>query len=98
MGIVHPQTLNLPVEGMTCASCVLRVEKALKKVDGVMEANVNLVTEKVSVSFDEKKTNLQVLSVAVTDAGYTLLLPDEKTTTSGMFTIPEVDGDSHQQK
>jgi len=98
MNISHPQTLNLPVEGMTCASCVLRVEKALKKVDGVLEANVNLATEKVSVSFDEKKTNLQALSSAVADAGYTLLLPDEKTTTSGVLVNPDGDGDSHQHK
>ncbi len=98
MSISHPQTLSLPVEGMTCASCVLRVEKALKRVDGVLEANVNLATEKVSVSFDEEKTNLQALSNAVTDAGYTLLLPEEQTTTSGISTIPDVDGDSHQHK
>ena len=76
MSISNVHTINLPVEGMTCARCVLRVEKALKKVDGVMEANVNLATEKVLVSFDEKKTGLQALSTAVADAGYTLLLPD----------------------
>ena len=49
MSTPNLHTLNLPVEGMTCASCVLRVEKALKKVDGVLGANVNLATEKVSV-------------------------------------------------
>ncbi len=98
MSISRPQTISLPVEGMTCASCVLRVEKALKKIDGVLEANVNLATEKVSLSFDEKKTNLRVLSDAVGDAGYKLLLPEEKTTASGISTIPEDDGDSHQQK
>jgi len=45
-------TQTLPVEGMTCASCVLRVEKALKNVDGVQEANVNLATEKVTLKYD----------------------------------------------
>src|SRR5208283_3511459 len=98
MSISHPQTLSLPVEGMTCASCVLRVEKALKKVDGVLEANVNLATEKVSVSFDEEKTDLHTLSNAVTEAGYTLLLPKEKIATPGIMTISEVDGDFHQHK
>ena len=98
MSISHPQTLSLPVEGMTCASCVLRVEKALKKVDGVLEANVNLATEKVSVSFDEEKTDLHALSNAVTDAGYTLLLPQEEIATPGLLTNPELNADSHQRK
>jgi len=42
----------LPIEGMTCASCVRRVEKALAKVEGVHEANVNLATEQATVRFD----------------------------------------------
>jgi Cu+-exporting ATPase len=69
------QTLTLPVEGMTCASCVLRVEKALKKVEGVQAANVNLATENVTLTFDGTKANLAGLSSAVEDAGYKLLLP-----------------------
>ena len=40
---------TLLVEGMTCASCVMRVEKALKKVPGVAAASVNLATEKATV-------------------------------------------------
>ena len=70
--------ITLPVEGMTCASCVLRVEKALKKIDGVDQANVNLATEKVSLSFDAGKTNMNALSAAVEDAGYKLILPPDK--------------------
>ncbi|HYD58701.1 MAG TPA: heavy metal-associated domain-containing protein, partial [Burkholderiales bacterium] len=42
--------IKLPIEGMTCASCVNRVEKALKKVPGVASAEVNLATETASVS------------------------------------------------
>ncbi len=98
MNISHPQILSLPVEGMTCASCVLRVEKALKKVDGVLEANVNLATEKVSLSFDEKKTDLQALSAAVHEAGYKLLLPDNEAETLRISKNFEAAGDSHQQK
>jgi len=64
--------LTLPVEGMTCASCVARVEKALKKVEGVSVANVNFATEKVTVAFDSHKTDLPTLANAVADAGYTL--------------------------
>lgn len=67
-------TVSLPVEGMTCASCVARVEKVLKKVDGVAEVNVNLATEKVTITFDHSKTSLENLAVKVDDAGYKLIV------------------------
>jgi len=86
-------TLSLPVEGMTCASCVLRVEKALRRVDGVAEANVNLATEKVSLAFDTTKTNLRALSAAVEDAGYKLLLPAGREKSIG-----DESENSHQQR
>ena len=44
-----PRTMSLPVEGMTCASCVGRVERALQAVPGVAEASVNLVTERADI-------------------------------------------------
>ena len=44
-----PYQETLSIEGMTCASCVGRVEKALKKVDGVEKAEVNLATEKALI-------------------------------------------------
>jgi Cu+-exporting ATPase len=73
--IHHISTLTLPVEGMTCASCVARVEKTLKKIDGVQVANVNLATEAVELSFDPARTSLDVLAKAVDGAGYKLVLP-----------------------
>ncbi|MBI5464738.1 MAG: heavy metal translocating P-type ATPase, partial [Ignavibacteriales bacterium] len=69
------QTLTLPIEGMTCASCVARVEKVLKRIDGVEQAAVNLATEKVSFSFDPSKASLEELASAVNEAGYTLVVP-----------------------
>ena len=72
-----PTTVVLPVEGMTCASCVLRVEKALKQVDGVSESNVNFASEKVKVTFDAAKADLPKLVTAVEEAGYKLILPQE---------------------
>ncbi|HUI10060.1 MAG TPA: heavy metal translocating P-type ATPase [Bacteroidota bacterium] len=65
-------TLTLPVEGMTCASCVLRVEKALKKVDGVSLATVNLATEQTTVTFDPRRVSVERLREAVAGAGYAL--------------------------
>jgi Cu+-exporting ATPase len=60
----------LPIEGMTCASCVRRVEKALTKVPGVEAANVNLATEKATVSFDPTLVEIDQLRGAVEKAGY----------------------------
>ena len=64
--------LTLPVEGMTCASCVRRVEKALTRVEGVSEASVNLATETARVIFDPKLASLDRLRGAVNKAGYKL--------------------------
>jgi len=75
---VKTETLTLPVEGMTCASCVLRVEKTLKKVEGVQDANVNLATEKVTLTFDPAKVRLDTLARVVDEAGYKLVVPAEK--------------------
>ena len=62
--------LNLPIEGMTCASCVNRVERFLRRADGVIEANVNLATEQASVRFDPDVVGRSELERAVEDAGY----------------------------
>ena len=64
--------LNLPVEGMTCAACVGHVENALKDVPGMLEASVNLGTEKASVEFDPADVSFQVIEEAVSGAGYKL--------------------------
>ncbi len=72
--IDHPTTLQ--IEGMTCATCALRVEKALRAVPGVREASVNLATEKAIVQGDESLT-LAALTAAVEKAGYGATLPDK---------------------
>lgn len=63
----------LNVEGMTCASCAQSVEKAIKKLPGVTESNVNLATEKVKVVYDEGVVSVQDIQEAVEDAGYKAL-------------------------
>ncbi len=64
------EELSLPITGMTCASCVRRVEKALAKVEGVTEAGVNLATEKAKVTFDPSVVRVDQLKAAVEKAGY----------------------------
>ncbi|MFN8482451.1 MAG: heavy metal translocating P-type ATPase [Anaerolineae bacterium] len=66
------QKIDFPVAGMTCASCVRRVEKALTKVPGVQEASVNLATEKAHVVYDPGVASLEQLNAAVERAGYTV--------------------------
>lgn len=68
--------LSMNVEGMTCASCVTRVEKTLKRINGVENASVNLATEKATVRFDSSRVSLDAMRAAVADAGYTLRLPE----------------------
>jgi len=63
-------TLDLGIGGMTCASCVTRVEKALKKVPGVTEATVNLATESARIRFAPGDQVEARLRRAVRDAGY----------------------------
>ena len=62
--------LTLPIEGMTCASCVNRVERFLRRTDGVSQANVNLATEQATVTFDPLVVGRSELERAVEDAGY----------------------------
>jgi Cu+-exporting ATPase len=67
------QTLKestLDIEGMTCASCVNRVTKALSRVDGVVDASVNLATETAAVTYDAQAVDAAALTAAVEKAGY----------------------------
>ncbi|ACO47620.1 heavy metal translocating P-type ATPase [Deinococcus deserti] len=66
-------TLELGVQGMTCANCVGRVERTLKKVDGVLEANVNLATERASIRYLPASVSPGQLKAAVRASGYEIL-------------------------
>ena len=64
---VPTRPVDLAIEGMTCASCVARVERALLSVPGVTSATVNLATERATVT---GSADLAALTRAVADAGY----------------------------
>jgi Cu+-exporting ATPase len=68
--MLQPAQVTLAVEGMTCASCALRVERALTRTPGVTTANVNLATEKATVSYDPVEAGPDALIAAVEKAGY----------------------------
>ncbi|MFA6233948.1 MAG: heavy metal translocating P-type ATPase, partial [Bacteroidota bacterium] len=71
---VDTKKLSLPVQGMTCASCVVRVEKAIKSVPGVNSAAVNLASNKAVIEFSED-TDLGAIEAAIRSAGYGVELP-----------------------
>jgi Cu+-exporting ATPase len=75
--LIHPPTAldrpdeaDLPIEGMTCAACVRRVERALSGVPGVHEASVNFATQRARVRYDAATASVEKLVRAVVDAGY----------------------------
>ncbi|MGQ9790192.1 MAG: heavy metal translocating P-type ATPase, partial [Armatimonadota bacterium] len=73
----NPQEVHLQIEGMTCAACVARVERALKRVAGVQDAVVNLATESATVLVDPAVPNEQLLE-AIDIAGYgAQVVPDK---------------------
>lgn len=62
--------IPLKIEGMTCASCVSTVEKALQELEGVNEVSVNLATERASIKYNSKKVGPEDFMKAVKGAGY----------------------------
>ena len=68
------ERLQLPIEGMTCASCANRIEKRLNELDGV-EASVNYATEAASVAYDPAAVESEQLVEAIEGAGYHAVLP-----------------------
>lgn len=75
---VPPQTARLSIEGMTCATCSGRVEKALRATEGVATAQVNLASEVATVAYTPGIVDLDGLITAVEDAGYgAVLAPDD---------------------
>jgi len=74
MPTTTPDRLDLPVSGMTCASCAGRVERSLNALDGV-RATVNYATERATVDYDAAVVAPEALVEAVASAGYTATLP-----------------------
>lgn len=91
---VPSEMIELAVEGMTCASCVGRVERALMAVPGVFEANVNLASERASV---RGTADVQTLITAVAGAGYTAR-PSGAGTTGDEVTAERKDAELHTLK
>ncbi|GHV94013.1 copper-translocating P-type ATPase [Spirochaetia bacterium] len=66
-------TVTIPIGGMTCAACSARVEKAIKKLEGIETATVNLATEKATVVYNPQALRVSAIKEAIEKAGYTAL-------------------------
>src|SRR5579875_3113040 len=64
------QQTTLAIEGMTCASCSMRIEKGLKKLPGILDAQVNLATERGTVTYDPQQTDIEQMLQKVEALGY----------------------------
>ena len=80
-----PQTVTLSIPGMTCPTCPLTIQVALKRVDGVQEADVSYEDRQAVVTFDDARTSVQALTAATTNAGFpsTLKTPESDQATAG---------------
>jgi Cu+-exporting ATPase len=69
----HIREIMLPISGMTCASCAKAVQRAVAKLDGIHEVNVNFATENAKVVYDSSQTRISEIKAAVAKAGYRAL-------------------------
>ena len=74
----------LGIRGMTCAACAQRIEKTLRKLPGIKQANVNLASEKLFVEYDDKELQLSAIAETVESIGYQAEIANE----SQQVTIP----------
>ncbi|HEY8846789.1 MAG TPA: heavy metal translocating P-type ATPase, partial [Candidatus Limnocylindrales bacterium] len=96
----HPASaeIELPIAGMTCASCVNRIERFLKKTDGVEAASVNLATEVATVRYLPDVTGRAELANAIEAAGYDLKPPPDDAETAATRTLRDAaDGDARRR-
>src|SRR5713101_4921757 len=89
---------TLALEGMTCASCAMRIEKGLKKVPGVKDASVNFATEQATVTYEPAQANLEQMVQKVEAIGYkatpqvaSSLKPAQETAASGVSETLDMD-------
>ncbi|MFD2445042.1 heavy metal translocating P-type ATPase [Bacillus sp. CGMCC 1.16607] len=75
---------NLQIIGMTCAACATRIEKGLRKMDGVIEASVNLTLEQSTIKYDPEKADIEVIEKKIKDIGYDIVMEKAEFLITGM--------------
>ncbi|MBE2899900.1 heavy metal translocating P-type ATPase [Methanothermobacter thermautotrophicus] len=79
--------ITIRIGGMGCAACALKIEEALKGLDGVSDATVNLVEGKVSIEYDPGRVELSDMEATIEDAGYTVLNENIAMAVGGMSCV-----------
>ena len=90
---IKPQKINAPVSGMTCASCVARVERSISKIEGIKNVSVNLATEKATFEIDNSLASLEQIEKAIENAGYKIDFSSLNKTNSSHTTHPDLKSD-----
>jgi len=70
---VVQEKVSFDISGMTCAACAMKIEKRIKKMDGVTKANVNFALETIAVEYDERQVQTAEMIAAVKKLGYELI-------------------------
>jgi Cu+-exporting ATPase len=89
--------IQLPIEGMSCASCVNRIERFLRKTPGVAEANVNLATEVATITYLPEIAGLDELARAIEAAGYEVRQLPKSTAGGQAGLIEEADAEAAER-
>ena len=84
---MREKKVDLPVKGMTCASCVASVEKGLNKLQGVSKVGVNLATEKATVTYDPSKSKLEDFIAETKKLGYDVVIEKATIPIQGMTCV-----------
>jgi P-type Cu+ transporter len=71
------QKIILPIQGMSCASCVSRIQTNLSKLDGINSASVNLATELATIAFDDSTISIESIKKSIEDIGYQVVVAEE---------------------
>lgn len=87
---------SLPVEGMTCASCVARVEKVVNKIDGLENVSVNFATEKVTFDTENENFDLKEVAEAVEAYGYKINLDEWRSESDPIVASDKVNEEKDQ--
>ncbi len=90
---IKPQKISAPVSGMTCASCVARVEKSISRIEGIKNVSVNLATEKATFEIDSNLASLTQVEKAIEDAGYKIDLSSVDKKSAGSTVQSDIKSD-----